>query len=118
MEKANFRGRFMKLLTLREQYILLAVFHLKDNAYLGTIRDFLKKYTNKNPAIGTVYAPLDRLRKRGYLDTVIGGPSPKVGGRSIKYYRLTAGGTEALREMKRIQDEMWTGFSGTALGRT
>lgn len=105
----------MKLLTLQEQYILLAVFHLQDNAYLVTIREYLHKATGKKQAIGTIYAPLDRLRKNGYLDTRTSGPSGKVGGRSIKYYSLTKEGREILAEMKKIQDEMWIGFTGTAI---
>jgi PadR family transcriptional regulator PadR len=100
----------MKSLTQLEQYILLAIFHLKDNAYLITIREFLKDKTGKNHAIATIYIPLERLRKLGYLDTVTGGPSPKVGGRSIKYYHLTKPGYRALSEMKRITDRMWLGF--------
>ena len=105
----------MKLLTLQEQHILLAVFQLGDNAYLITIREFLMQHTGKKPAIGTVYAPLERLRIRGFVDTVNGEPSPRVGGRSIKYYRITKPGMEALRQMKRIQDDMWVGFPETGL---
>ena len=101
----------MKSLTQLEQHILLAVFHLEGNAYLITIRKFLKKNTGKNYAIATIYVPLERLRKLGYLDTVTGGPSPKVGGRSIRYYHLTKPGFRLLSEMKKINDRMWLGFS-------
>ncbi|MBN1274411.1 MAG: hypothetical protein JXB26_19285 [Candidatus Aminicenantes bacterium] len=100
----------MKSLTQLEQHILLAIFHLKDNAYLITIRDFLKKITGKNHAIATIYVPLERLRKLGCLDTIDGGPSPKVGGRSIKYYSLTKTGFRLLGEMRKINDRMWLGF--------
>jgi PadR family transcriptional regulator PadR len=100
----------MKSLTQLEQHILLGIFHLKDNAYLITIREFLKKNTGKNHAIATIYVPLERLRKFGYLDTAFGGPSPKVGGRSIKYYHLTKAGFCVLIEMKKINNRMWLGF--------
>jgi DNA-binding PadR family transcriptional regulator len=100
----------MKSLTQLEQHILLAIFHLKDNAYLITIREFLKKNTGKNHAIATIYVPLERLTKQGWLDTVVGGPSPKVGGRAIKYYQLTKEGFHRLEEMKKINDRFWMGF--------
>jgi PadR family transcriptional regulator PadR len=100
----------MKSLTQLEQHILLAIFNLKDNAYLVTIGEFIKDKTGKNNAIATIYVPLERLKKWGYLDTAIGGPSPKVGGRSIKYYHLTEAGFHLLREMKKINDRMWLGF--------
>ena len=100
----------MKSLTQLEQHILLAIFHLNDNAYLITIRNFLKEKTGKNHAIATIYVPLERLRKLGCLDTIDGGPSPKVGGRSIKYYLITKAGYHLLREMKKINDRIWLGF--------
>ena len=100
----------MKSLTQLEQHILLAIFHLKDNAYLITIREFLKKNTGKNHAIATIYVPLERLRKLGYLDTSTGEPSPKVGGRSIRYYHLTKPGFCELSKMKKINDRIWVGF--------
>ena len=100
----------MKSLTQLEQHILLAIFHLKDNAYLISIREFLKERTGKNHAIATIYVPLERLKKLGYLDTAFGGPSPKVGGRSIKYYHLTKTGFRVLGEMKKINNRMWLGF--------
>ncbi len=100
----------MKSLTQLEQHILLAIFHLKDNAYLITIREFIKDKAGKNHAIATIYVPLERLMKLGCLDTIDGGPSPKVGGRSIKYYRLTKEGFHMLREMKKINDRMWLDF--------
>ncbi len=100
----------MKSLTQLEQHILLAIFHLKENAYLITIREFLKDKTGKNHAVATIYVPLERLTKLGYLDTAFGGPSPKVGGRSIKYYHLTKAGFCVLTEMKNINDRMWLNF--------
>lgn len=100
----------MKELTLQEQYILLSVFHLKDDAYLLSIRDFISGITGKEPAIGTIYVPLERLRRLGFLSARVAKPSPKVGGRSTKFYRLTKHGTEALKDSKRKQDRLWKGF--------
>ncbi|MFC2157361.1 hypothetical protein ACFLT9_05945 [Acidobacteriota bacterium] len=101
----------MKSLTLLEQYVLLAVFHLNDTAYLKTIRNFVNEGTGKDLAIGTIYVPLERLYRLGFLSTNVGAPKPKVGGRSIKYYRLTGEGRKILEELKKIQDAMWLGFS-------
>jgi PadR family transcriptional regulator PadR len=101
----------MKELTIQEQQILLAVFHLKENASLLSIRDRIRETTGKNPAIGTVYVPLERLRRGGYLAARIAGPSPKVGGRSTKYYRLTESGAAALTETKKRMDGLWREFA-------
>ena len=101
----------MKALTRLEEHILLSVFHLKENAYLITVRDFIKENTGKELSIGTMYGPLERLRRGGYVSTRIVKPAPKAGGRSVKYYRVTKEGFESLEEMKKVHDRMWWGFS-------
>jgi len=83
---------------------------LKDEAYLLSIRDHIKQITGKEFALGTIYVPLERLRRLGYLNTRIEKPAPKVGGRSIKYYGLTKTGILALSHMKSIHDQLWLGF--------
>lgn len=101
----------LKELTFSEQNILLSIYQLKGESYLIPIRDHIKKLTGKDLAIGTIYVPLERLRRMGYLATRDEKPLPRVGGRSIKYYRLTSEGIKVLTEMKRIQDRFWKGFS-------
>ncbi|MFC1554702.1 PadR family transcriptional regulator [candidate division KSB1 bacterium] len=100
----------MKQLTTIEEYILLSVHHLHNNAYLISIRDYLNEKAGIDLAIGSVFAPLNRLHRNGLLTTVSGDPSPKVGGRAIKFYRLTDSGKEALRERQEVMDTMWLGF--------
>lgn len=104
----------MRELTQQEQNILLSVFHLQDQAYLLAIRNHLKDITGKEQAIATIYVPLERLARLGYLKSTLIKPEPKVGGRSVKYYRLTDAGIAVLTEMKRIQDRLWLGFEDTA----
>ena len=104
----------MKELTQQEQNILLSVFHLEEEAYLLAIRDHLKDITGREQAIATIYVPLERLARLGYLESTLIKPEPKVGGRSVKYYRLTDAGIAVLTEMKKIQDRLWLGFHGIA----
>ena len=101
----------MKLLTRQEELILLAVFHLRDNAYLVTVRRFLKEQTGNPWSVGAVYVPLERLRKKGYLESYIGGSNAKRGRNEIKYYKLSRSGLQALAERKQINDVMWARFS-------
>ena len=94
--------------------ILLSVFHLKDKAYLVTIRKYMMEVTGKSWSVGAVYVPLNRLDKLGYLDAVIGEPNARRGRNQIKYYRLTKLSFEALEEMKRVNEALWSGFSELA----
>ena len=101
----------MKTPTRQEELILLAVYQLKDNAYLVTIREYLIEITGKNLSVGAVYVPLDRLHRLGYLDTHIGEPNARRGRNKIKYYRLNKKSFEALREIKRVNEVLWQDFS-------
>ena len=100
----------MKELTLIEQYILLSIHHLDDEAHLMTIREHIRTITGKGMAIATIYVPLERLKRLGYLTTRMVKPAPRAGGRAVKYYRLTKDGFRVLDEMKRIQERFWTGY--------
>ena len=99
----------MKLLTRKEELIMLAIFHLENEASLVNIRKFLIQRTKKIWSPGNVYVPLDTLTRKKYLDFFVGEPSPRRGGKAKKYYRLTDKGLAALQELKRLQDLFWIG---------
>ena len=97
----------MKTLTRQEEQILIAIYHLNEKAYLVNIREQLKEITDKYYDVGTINKPLKRLHLNGYLDIVIGDPSPVRGGKSKKYYLLTDEAHKALAEVKATHDRMW-----------
>ena len=97
----------MKHLTRKEEQILLAIFQIKTDAYLIPIREQVKKYTGKYYSVGTIYAPLNRLHRDGYLGSYVKKPSSPGGGKPIKYYKLTSQGFEALANLKKQNEIMW-----------
>ena len=99
----------MRLLTRKEELIMLAVFHLENEASLVNIRKFLIQQTKKMWSPGNVYVPLDSLTRKKCLDFSVGDPSPRRGGKAKKCYRLTETGITALEELRRLQDLLWTG---------
>jgi DNA-binding PadR family transcriptional regulator len=99
----------MKYLTRQEELVLLAVFRLKDSAYLISIQDHLNHFTGKDWSISSVYIPLSRLEKKDYLKTTIGEVTEKRGGKAIKYYRVTKAGLKALAELEAVNETMWSG---------
>ena len=105
----------MENLTRREEQILLAIFHLREEAYLIPIREMIKKYTGKYYSVGTIYAPLNKLHIDGYLDSFLKKPQLPERGKPIKYYRLTKKGFRALEKLKRLQAQMWDGFKSPVL---
>ena len=101
----------MELLTRIEEMILLAVHRLGNNAYGITIRAQIEDLLAHEVSVGAIYVPLDRLVQKGYLMTHQGDPTPARGGRSKRFYQLTAEGRTALSEVKTMQDMMWQGIA-------
>lgn len=79
-----------------EQVVVLALLHLKDRAYGITVRQEIQSRTNRDVSIGAVYATLDRLERKGYVTSRRGDPTPERGGRSKRFFRVTAKGLTAL----------------------
>ena len=100
----------LKYLTRKEELVLLAICHMDQDAYLVNIREYLNRNTDKKWTVGNVWVPLDKMAKLGYLETNIGQPTAKRGGKSIRYYRISKKGMQALLEIKKISDSMWTGL--------
>lgn len=94
-----------------EQCLLLAVVHLGDQAYGVTIRQEIETRTDRDIAIGALYTSLDRLEEKGYLRSKMSDPTPERGGRSKRYFTLTAAGATALRQSRARLTRMWQGLS-------
>ena len=101
----------MVILTKHEELFMLTIFHLKEPAYLVNIRNFLVEHAGKDWAFGSLYITLEKLRKKGFVETYTGEPRQTQGGKAIQYYRLTEEGLRVLAEAKRLHDVMWEGFS-------
>ena len=102
----------MKLLTRAEEFILLAIWQLKTDAYCIPIRDKISEISGEDWSLGSVYMPLDRLMKKGFLDSFLSDATPERGGRQKRIYSLTKSGKEALVRVKQVHDAMWTDSEG------
>ncbi len=105
----------MRLLTRAEEYVLLAVLKLGDEAYSLPILDFIQKVTQKEWALGGIYIPLYRLEEKGYLSSELGSPTKERGGKRKRYYRVTSKGKKALNDHKQIQRAMWADIGESTL---
>ena len=102
------------MLTKLEEFILLSIWKLEENAYGATIFRHICNSTGKNLSLGGVYFPLERLTREGYLHSYRGTTTPERKGLSRRYYRLTPKAMSALGELRRINETMWAGFPGLA----
>lgn len=106
----------MNLLSRPEELLLLAVWRLQDRAYGAAIRNHLTTVTGEDWSIGSVYAPLDRLARKGLVHTHMGPPTPERGGRSKRFFTLTPQGVTALNRVRSVHETMWHGLPTLTFG--
>ncbi len=103
----------MKLLSRPEEFALLAVQYLQEEAYGVAIRDQLRKTTGQSWAFGAVFVLLNRLEKKGMLGSVLSDPSPRRGGKSKRIYRVTPEGSGEMARIREIQKAAWKSVAET-----
>jgi DNA-binding PadR family transcriptional regulator len=97
----------MDLLTRLEEAILVAVLKLGDDAYGVPINREVSKVFGRTYTMGGLYFALDQLVRKEYLMKRSADPTPKRGGRSKTFYRLTPEGKEALEATRQHQIRLW-----------
>ena len=98
-------------ITRKEEMIMLSILNLKQDAYLVAITDHLSKIMAKKVMITSIHLPLNRLERRGLIQSKWGEATSVRGGRRKRIYAITKLGFLELREYKRIHDELWAKYS-------
>jgi DNA-binding PadR family transcriptional regulator len=80
-----------------EHLLLLALIELGDEAYTASIREVLEDWTGRSVSPGAIYTALERLERRGLVQSVFGDPTPERGGKRKKFYHLRPPGATALK---------------------
>jgi len=93
-----------------EHMIVLALLRLGDEAYGVTVRQEIEARTKREVSIGAVYATLDRLEGKGLVKSRRGDPTPERGGRSKRFFNVTAKGMAAVNRAQRALHSMTEGL--------
>ena len=101
----------MEMLSILEELVLIAVLKLRTEAYGTSIYNHIVGLTGREVTVSNVYFPLERLARKGLLRTVQGEPTPKRGGMSKRYYRITKAGLTALQENRAVHLAAWRGVA-------
>ena len=92
-----------------EQYVLLCLIRLREEAYGVPIHQEIEERTARSVSIATVYSALDRLEKDGLVTSHLSSPLPERGGRAKRLFSLSTQGATALQRARRVHDTMWEG---------
>lgn len=105
----------MKLLKRSEEFVMLAIWKLQEEGYTLAIRKKVSELTEHDWSLSSIYTPLERLQRRGYITSYLTEPTTKRGGRHRRVYELTPSGRQALLHIRRIEEAMWADVTGLAL---
>jgi PadR family transcriptional regulator, regulatory protein PadR len=103
MNRRDYLGEF-------EHIVVLALLRLEDGAYGVSVRQEIELRTKREVSIGAVYATLDRLEQKGYVKSRRGDPTPERGGRSKRFFRVTAKGVAAVNRTQQALQRMSEGL--------
>jgi DNA-binding PadR family transcriptional regulator len=93
-----------------EQIVLLAILRLGDTAYGVSIREEIAERTDRDPAPGALYTTLDRLEATTLVRSRYADPTPERGGRSKRYFTVTATGLKAVAGAQRSYQRLLEGL--------
>jgi len=92
--------------------LLLVVLRLDEEAHGPGIRKELAERTGRRIGPGTLYPTLERLEDKGLLESRLGAPTPKRGGRAKRFFTMTPRGLEEAQAAWRRMSRMAEGFEG------
>jgi PadR family transcriptional regulator PadR len=103
------------LLGSLEEQVMLAVARTGDDAYGMNVRRELEEVTNRDVAIGAVYATLDRLEAKGLVVSTRAGASE---GPSRRVFGITPAGVRSLALTRAMRERLWSGVKLQPLADT
>ena len=90
-----------------EELVLLMIMLLKDDAYGLAIRHALKDHASRTVTIGAVHGTVNRLEKKGFIESHLGGSSELRGGRRKRLFTITAEGKSILEKSRDAKVSLW-----------
>jgi len=98
-----------------EEVVLLAVAGLYPEAYSVAIAEELEAQTGKTVTTGAVHSALQRLEKKGYLNSQMGEATAQRGGRRKRLFALSVAGSSILHQVRSVRDNLWSKIAPDAL---
>jgi PadR family transcriptional regulator PadR len=88
-----------------EEQVLVAVLRTSGEGYGMKVRREIERVTDRDLAIGAVYATLDRLEAKG----LVASKRPLTDGPSRRLFEVSAKGAKALTETRAMRERLWQG---------
>ncbi|HZI40840.1 MAG TPA: helix-turn-helix transcriptional regulator [Gemmatimonadaceae bacterium] len=89
-----------------EEHVMLAIARVRKEAYAVNVRREIEARTDREIAMGAVYATLDRLEAK----ELVASWRESVDQLSRRMFALTTEGIAALAETRNMRDRLWHGL--------
>lgn len=99
-----------------EQMVLLSILRLEQSAYGLAVRDEMEAVTGRSPSSGSLYTTLERLERKGLVESREGESASDRGGRPRRYVAVTAEGRRALSQSRGALLALWDGLEASLDG--
>jgi DNA-binding PadR family transcriptional regulator len=103
MAKREYLGEF-------ELMVMLVLLRLGENAYGVPIAREIEASSGREVGIGSVYAALERLERKGFVYSRTGEPTPERGGRAKRFFSVTNAGLREVRKTQKALVTLWRGL--------
>ncbi len=94
-----------------EEFVLLTVVLLKEDAYGVEIKKELETRLKQPLSVGSIQSALKRMEEKGFLESKFGEATKKRGGKRKRIYSATPQAHQVLNEMREIRENMWSTIS-------
>lgn len=93
-----------------EHMLLAAVIRLGEDAYGASILREIRERAGRRVSGGSLYVTLDRLERKGLVESHSGDPEPGRGGRPKRFVTVTPEGLRAVRDVRHAMLGLWAGI--------
>jgi DNA-binding PadR family transcriptional regulator len=99
-----------------EELVLMIVAILQENAYGVKVMDEIQEQLNRKVNISFVHTVLDRLEKKDFVSSYMGGASSERGGRRKRIFKVTAAGSKAIEFVHQSRNNLYNQIPKPQLG--
>ena len=90
-----------------EELVLLTIATQFPEAYSVIVAEKLEEVLKRTITTGATHAAMQRLEKKGFLESKMGESTAERGGRRKRLYTVTPAGGKILREVREVRENLW-----------
>ena len=101
-----------------EELVLLIIAANYRKAYGVQVQEAIKEEMDRDVNISAIHAVMKRLEKKGYVESLMGDPSPERGGRRKRLFTVTKSGARALEEVHNVRSRLFGNIPEIAFSKS